>query len=120
YPAIVSGYLLNTNSLTTKIVFAISSISLSRLIEHFGDNEPKKINTAISFYLNWNVKMNEKMKKEKNQDLENQEDIIVNYKKDEQDPKEMLINQINRLKSIQKQESKLFEEMIEELQNLQG
>ncbi|CAG8687425.1 16227_t:CDS:2 [Cetraspora pellucida] len=88
YPAIVSGYLLSTNSLTTKIVFAISSISLSRLVEHFGDK--------------------------------NQEDIIVNYEKDEQDPKERLIYQINRLKSIQEQESKLFEEVIEELQNLQG
>ncbi|CAG8696505.1 1453_t:CDS:2, partial [Cetraspora pellucida] len=91
YPAIVSGYLLSTNSQTTQIVFAISSISLSRLVEHFGDSEPKKINTAISFYLNCN---------------------------DEHDPKEMLIYQINRLKSIQEQKSKLFEEVIEELQNL--
>ncbi|CAG8821460.1 21124_t:CDS:2, partial [Dentiscutata erythropus] len=42
YPAVVSGYLLSTNSTTTKIAFLICSLSLSRLIDHFGDNEPKK------------------------------------------------------------------------------
>ena len=49
YPAIVSGWLLSTNSVTTKLAFGICSISLSRLIEHFGDDEPK---TIISCYLN--------------------------------------------------------------------
>ncbi|CAG8562709.1 13925_t:CDS:2 [Cetraspora pellucida] len=49
----IIGYLLSTNSTTTKIVFAICSISFSRLVEHFYDNEPKKINTMISIYLNF-------------------------------------------------------------------
>src|SRR5207244_2000196 len=51
-PAIVSGWLLSTNSVTTKIAFGICSISLSRLIEHFNDDEPEKINTIISRYFN--------------------------------------------------------------------
>ncbi|CAG8573886.1 816_t:CDS:1 [Cetraspora pellucida] len=57
YPAILSGYLLSTNSILTKILFAICIISLSRLIEHFGDNEPEKITTIISYYLNYNSNM---------------------------------------------------------------
>ncbi|CAG8651778.1 734_t:CDS:2 [Dentiscutata erythropus] len=57
YPAILSGYLISTNVTLTKIFFAICIISLSRLIEHFGDNEPEKITTIISYYLNYNSNM---------------------------------------------------------------
>ncbi|RIA92342.1 hypothetical protein C1645_820860 [Glomus cerebriforme] len=52
YPAIISGYLISTNSTITKVAFGICSISFTRLVEHFGDG-PEKINTAISFYLNF-------------------------------------------------------------------
>ncbi|RIA92330.1 hypothetical protein C1645_820843 [Glomus cerebriforme] len=51
YPAIISGYLISTNSITTKIAFGICSISFTRLVEHFGDG-PEEVNTAISVYLN--------------------------------------------------------------------
>ncbi|CAG8717510.1 28623_t:CDS:1 [Dentiscutata erythropus] len=57
YPAVVSGYILSTDSTTTKIAFLICSLSLSRLIDHFGDNEPKKVMTMISFYLHWTADM---------------------------------------------------------------
>jgi len=59
FPAIVSRWLLSANSITTKLVFGICSISLSRLVEHFNDDEPEKANTIISRYLNkrrWKVK----------------------------------------------------------------
>ncbi|UZO17075.1 uncharacterized protein OCT59_008437 [Rhizophagus irregularis] len=52
YPAIVSGYLLSDNPRTTKIAFGITSISFTRLANHFGD-KPEEINTAISTYLNF-------------------------------------------------------------------
>ncbi|CAG8713484.1 5275_t:CDS:2, partial [Dentiscutata erythropus] len=51
---VVSGYLLSTSSLTTKLAFAICSTAVSRIVEHLGDNEPEKVETTIiSFYLNW-------------------------------------------------------------------
>ncbi|PKY30720.1 hypothetical protein RhiirB3_447949 [Rhizophagus irregularis] len=53
YPAIISGYLLSNNPRTTKIAFGITSISFTRLVNHFGD-KPEEINTAVSTYLNFN------------------------------------------------------------------
>ncbi|CAG8795717.1 2482_t:CDS:2, partial [Dentiscutata erythropus] len=53
---VISGYLINNNPSSTKIALAIYSISLSRLVEHFGDNEPKKVKTMISFVLNWHAR----------------------------------------------------------------
>ncbi|CAG8794142.1 2679_t:CDS:1 [Dentiscutata erythropus] len=52
YPPIIVGYLLSTNSITTKISFSICSISFSRLVAHFGE-APEDINTVISYYLNY-------------------------------------------------------------------
>ncbi|PKC01140.1 hypothetical protein RhiirA5_417741 [Rhizophagus irregularis] len=51
YPAIISGYLFSDNPRTTKIAFGITSISFTRLVNHFGD-KPEEINTAVSTYLN--------------------------------------------------------------------
>ncbi|CAG8724535.1 13970_t:CDS:2, partial [Dentiscutata heterogama] len=57
FPAILIGYLLSTNSITTKLSFVICSISVSRLLEHFGDDQPEKINTLASFYMNYGLNM---------------------------------------------------------------
>ncbi|CAG8704453.1 2869_t:CDS:1 [Cetraspora pellucida] len=67
-PAVISGFLLSTNSYTTKIAFALYSLSLARLLDHFGDTEPKKVKTMISFYLNWHARMikNDEVEKIKN------------------------------------------------------
>ncbi|CAB4476386.1 hypothetical protein RhiirA1_452843 [Rhizophagus irregularis] len=51
YPAIVSGYLISTNPITTKIAFGICTISFTRLVNHFNE-KPENVNTLISFYLN--------------------------------------------------------------------
>ncbi|KAF0399943.1 hypothetical protein F8M41_009630 [Gigaspora margarita] len=61
-PAIISGYLFSTNPISTKIAFAICSIALSRLYEHYSDNEPKKLVTATSYFLNFNSIMCDKKK----------------------------------------------------------
>ncbi|CAG8759083.1 9598_t:CDS:2 [Gigaspora margarita] len=57
YPAILYGYLLSTNSVTTKLSFGICSIALSRLLEHYGDDQPEKINTLVSCYMNYTLNM---------------------------------------------------------------
>ncbi|RIB25782.1 hypothetical protein C2G38_2165127 [Gigaspora rosea] len=90
--AVISGYFLSTNSSTTKLAFTIYSISLSRLIDHFGDNEPKKIKTMISVYLNWHARM-----------IKN--DAIENFK-------EKLEDQIKKLKEITNLYDKTFEKKI--------
>ncbi len=66
YPAIVSGWLLSTDSVTTKIAFGICSISLSRLVEHFNDDEPE---TIISHYLNQHRWWKDKKSAEKIKEL---------------------------------------------------
>ncbi|CAG8818642.1 17461_t:CDS:1, partial [Gigaspora rosea] len=81
-----------TNSSTTKLAFTSYSISLSRLIDHFGDNEPKKIKTMISVYLNWHARM-----------IKN--DAIENFK-------EKLEDQIKKLKEITNLYDKTFEKKI--------
>ncbi|PKY61336.1 hypothetical protein RhiirA4_521907 [Rhizophagus irregularis] len=51
YPAIVSGYLISTDPITTKIAFGICTLAFTRLVDHFNE-KPDKINTLISIYLN--------------------------------------------------------------------
>ncbi|UZO17076.1 uncharacterized protein OCT59_008437 [Rhizophagus irregularis] len=67
YPAIVSGYLLSDNPRTTKIAFGITSISFTRLANHFGD-KPEEINTAISTYLNFKYNNESQIKIKKRTD----------------------------------------------------
>ncbi|CAG8723077.1 1198_t:CDS:1, partial [Gigaspora rosea] len=75
----MSGYFFSSSSLQTKIVFSICTTSFTRLVEHFGDNEPKKIKTAISYFLNWDAIMDEKEAIEKL--VENIEKAIKNLTK---------------------------------------
>ncbi|KAF0550218.1 hypothetical protein F8M41_024794 [Gigaspora margarita] len=51
------GYLLSTDSVTTKLSFGICSIALSRLLDHYGDDQPEKINTLVSCYMNYTLTM---------------------------------------------------------------
>ncbi|CAG8830195.1 19631_t:CDS:2, partial [Gigaspora margarita] len=57
FPAIKTGYLLSTNSITTRLSFGICSISVSRILEHYNDDQPEKINTLVSFYMNYDLNM---------------------------------------------------------------
>ncbi|CAG8695994.1 9622_t:CDS:1 [Gigaspora margarita] len=94
----ISEYLFSTSSSNTKLVFAIYSISLSRLIDHFGDNEPKKVKTMISFYLNWHARM------EKNNAIEN--------------IKKKLADQIKELKKIANQSDTKIKKSIDNIKEV--
>ncbi|KAF0555356.1 hypothetical protein F8M41_017447 [Gigaspora margarita] len=77
YPAFIVGYILSNNTYTTKISFSICSIAFSRLIEHFGE-DPEKINTVISYYLNYREDLEiDATKVQKNEILD---DLIENLK----------------------------------------
>ncbi|CAG8781243.1 37143_t:CDS:2 [Gigaspora margarita] len=73
----IVGYILSNNTYTTKISFSICSIAFSRLIEHFGE-DPEKINTVISYYLNYREDLEiDATKVQKNEILD---DLIENLK----------------------------------------
>ncbi|CAG8490988.1 4509_t:CDS:1 [Dentiscutata heterogama] len=136
YPAILSGYLLSTNVTLTKIFFAICIISLSRLIEHFGDNEPEKITTIISYYLNYNSNMHiRKLIYDQLEDQKKQLEKIVDqvgFKSKEviNSVKNSLENQIkviserkveiNEIKDVVKALSRQIKILQEEIKKLQG
>ncbi|CAG8738270.1 10298_t:CDS:1, partial [Racocetra persica] len=86
-------YLLSTNSTTTKIVFAICSISFSRIVEHFYDNEPKKINTMISNYLNFHGFI---VKKAEIENIKDNLKNILNELSEIEDQSEMKIDDIKK------------------------
>ncbi|CAG8558464.1 uncharacterized protein OCT59_026819 [Rhizophagus irregularis] len=59
YPAIVSGYLISTSPIITRIAFGICTLSFTRLVNHFNE-KPDNINTLISIYLNGEVSIKDK------------------------------------------------------------
>ncbi|RGB27471.1 hypothetical protein C1646_769059 [Rhizophagus diaphanus] len=63
YSTIVSGYLISTSPITTKIAFGICTLSFTRLVNHFNE-KPDKINTLISIYLNTSEKKSKGKKKQ--------------------------------------------------------
>ncbi|CAB4403915.1 unnamed protein product [Rhizophagus irregularis] len=69
YPAIVSGYLISTNPITTKIAFGICTLSFTRLVNHFNE-KPEKVNTLISFYLNSHIYKDKKQIEKLTEDIE--------------------------------------------------
>ncbi|CAG8834063.1 15936_t:CDS:2, partial [Racocetra persica] len=100
YPAILSGYLISTNSNITKIVFAICILSLSRLIEHFVDQVGIKNKEVINSVKN---------------SLENQAKVIsveINETKD-------VVNALTRQIKILQEEIKELQEEIRKLQENQ-
>ncbi|CAB5380705.1 unnamed protein product [Rhizophagus irregularis] len=69
YPAIVSGYLISTNPITTKIAFGICILSFTRLVNHFNE-KPENVNTLISFYLNGHIYKDKKQIEKLTEDIE--------------------------------------------------
>ncbi|KAF0513394.1 hypothetical protein F8M41_017808 [Gigaspora margarita] len=136
YPAILSGYLLSTNSILTKILFALCIISLSRLIEHFGDNEPEKVTTIISYYLNYNSNMHirkllyDQLEDQKNQlekivdqvGFKNKE--VINGVKNSLENQTKVISQqkfeINNIKDVVKALTRQIKILHEEIKEFQG
>ncbi|CAG8497079.1 20352_t:CDS:2 [Gigaspora margarita] len=134
--AILSGYLLSTNSILTKILFALCIISLSRLIEHFGDNEPEKVTTIISYYLNYNSNMHiRKLLYDQLEDKKKQLEKIVdqvgfknkeviNGVKNSLENQTKVISQqkfeINNIKDVVKALTRQIKILHEEIKELQG
>ncbi|RIA92340.1 hypothetical protein C1645_820858 [Glomus cerebriforme] len=120
YPAIISGYLISTNSTTTKFAFGICSISFTRLVDHFADG-PEKINTVISFYLNFDSTNNkgriEKLTEEVEKLTKNIKKQMIEIKKEgkrklsnEKIDLEDLTNEINRQIENMKKLKKVIKE----------
>ncbi|CAB4491351.1 hypothetical protein RhiirA1_396180 [Rhizophagus irregularis] len=97
YPAIVSGYLISTDPITTKIAFGICTLAFTRLVDHFNE-KPDKINTLISIYLNGEENSKDKEQIDKlteeieklTKKINNQTNVINNLRK------EIKENKLNR------------------------
>ncbi|CAB5386870.1 unnamed protein product [Rhizophagus irregularis] len=101
YPAIVSGYLISTSPITTKIAFGICTLSFTRLVDHFNE-KPDKINTLISIYLNGEGnskdkeqidKLAEEIEKLTNK-INNQTNVIYNLRN------EIKENKLNKVENV--------------------
>ncbi|PKY62354.1 hypothetical protein RhiirA4_488694, partial [Rhizophagus irregularis] len=101
YPAIVSGYLISTSPITTKIAFGICTLSFTRLVDHFNE-KPDKINTLISIYLNGEGnskdkeqidKLTEEIEKLTNK-INNQTNVIYNLRN------EIKENKLNKVENV--------------------
>ncbi|CAB4398997.1 unnamed protein product [Rhizophagus irregularis] len=123
YPAIISGYLLSDNPRITKIAFGITSISFTRLANHFGD-KPEEINTAISTYLNFKynnesqIKSIEKLTEEVEKLTNNEvtEELKNEIEAEEEERIEIKIK--NLTKELTEKIPKLRNTKINEIENL--
>ncbi|CAG8529687.1 12349_t:CDS:2 [Acaulospora morrowiae] len=75
YSAISSGYLLSDTPVITQSIFSISTITLTRIFEHFNDKH-ENIKTFFSIYLNYNKIFGEIWN-----EVENLEEVLENLKK---------------------------------------
>ncbi|CAB4431525.1 unnamed protein product [Rhizophagus irregularis] len=96
FPAIVSGYLISTNSITTKIAFGICTLSFTRLVNHFNE-KPEKVNTLISFYLNGNDYKDKEQIEKLTEDMDELTKKLIDKVKylNKQQDKKLTINHFN-------------------------
>ncbi|RGB26300.1 hypothetical protein C1646_674907 [Rhizophagus diaphanus] len=97
YPAIVSGYLISTSPIITRIAFGICTLSFTRLVDHFNER-PDKINTLISIYLN-----GEGSSKDKKNQIELLTEEIKKLTKEINNQTNVINNLTNQLKENKKE-----------------